>query len=150
MSRSSNRQRSSSGAARSIVLCRAAPAAGGVPGPLTEEQLRKLGDREADEREQALGDAWRGQFSNDLEGLYDYVSRCARGSCVLHVNALIPRLCSCSGPRLHCLLHQANIAEILASNCNRGWPTRRGSLLQGRGCVARKGGCCAGGAARDA
>lgn len=47
-----------------------------APGPLTEDQLRELSSREAELQEQALGDAWREQFSEDIEGLYDYISRC--------------------------------------------------------------------------
>jgi len=63
---------------RSSLLCRAEPEAGGDvsgSGPLTAEQLRQLSDRETQEQEQALGDAWRDQFEGDVEGLYDYVQR---------------------------------------------------------------------------
>jgi hypothetical protein len=42
---------------------------------LTEDELRALGGSEAELEEQALGDAWRGQFEGDVEGLYDYVAR---------------------------------------------------------------------------
>lgn len=59
-----------------IVSC-AADAEAAAPGPMTEEELRALSDREAQLQEQAIGDAWRSQFEGDLEGLYDYVGRCA-------------------------------------------------------------------------
>jgi hypothetical protein len=39
------------------------------------EQLRALGEAEARQAEEALGEAWREQFGDDLAGLYDYVER---------------------------------------------------------------------------
>ncbi len=45
--------------------------------PLTEEQLRALGDGDERAAEDALAAQWREAFDGDVNELYDYVERCA-------------------------------------------------------------------------
>jgi hypothetical protein len=66
-------------AARRGVACRVSEPAGAAR-PFTEEELRQLGSEDAAQGEAALGQAWREQFSGDLEGLYDYVDRRVQGA----------------------------------------------------------------------
>jgi hypothetical protein len=44
-------------------------------GPWTPQQLLALSGREQQEAEEALGHAWREEFADDLDELYDYVDR---------------------------------------------------------------------------
>ncbi|KAF8066305.1 pcyA [Scenedesmus sp. PABB004] len=43
--------------------------------PFTEAELRELTALEAELADEALGEAWRAEFEDDLDGLYDYVDR---------------------------------------------------------------------------
>jgi hypothetical protein len=48
----------------------------GAEGALTPEELLALTAREAQEQEAQLGAAWRQQFEDDVDDLYDWVDRC--------------------------------------------------------------------------
>eukprot|EP00879_Flechtneria_rotunda_P023542 GHRR01024905.1.p1 GENE.GHRR01024905.1~~GHRR01024905.1.p1 ORF type:complete len:233 (+),score=86.83 GHRR01024905.1:302-1000(+) len=43
--------------------------------PFTEEQLQELAEYERSLEEEGLGIAWRSEFADDIDGLYDYVDR---------------------------------------------------------------------------
>jgi hypothetical protein len=70
--------------------------------PFSEDDLRDLTAADSSLDDEALGEAWRSAFEDDLDGLYGYVDRCGRLQLVVKLS------CVCVGCVVQLLVWYGN------------------------------------------